>query len=77
MFIYIVCVDLCMYVHIYLVESKYVCVYHTQFLHAFLLFLKCSWSPFSLFAHQPLLSVLTGFPPLERKGKNYADCYES
>lgn len=75
-FLYVVHMDLCMYMHIHLVESKYVCVYHT-FSSRFSVVFKCSWSPFSLFARQPLLSVLIGCPPLEREGKNCADCCES
>lgn len=47
------------------------CVYHTRFLHFFLLlFFKCSWTPFSLFAHQLFLSVVICCPLLEREGKS-------
>lgn len=69
--------------HVYLCStygSMYVCA-HTpgriqmcaceshRFSPRFSVVFKCSWSPFSLFALHPLLSVLIGCAPLERKGK--------
>lgn len=72
MLVYVVYMDLCMYIHIYMIDIKiYMCVYHTRFLHFFLLlFFKCSWTPFSLFAHQLFLSVVICCPLLEREGKS-------